>query len=383
MASNNDAPEKPRILILEDETITADHLRRILSRLGYEVTGVTGDGGVALDLIAETRPDLLLADIGLEGGIDGIEVANQAREKWKTPTVFLTAYSDAKTMQRAKVTEPYGFLVKPFAEQELHATIEIALQQRAIAESHMRQVQAAAEILGRTQEELNAVTSRLFNAEEQERQRIARDLHDDVGQRLALLQIDLERLWARLPDTVRMETDPERRIALARIAELAKDLRELSHHLHPQVLDDLGLETAVRQLCELFEERYSIPVRFSTRNAASEISPSIGIAIYRIVQEGLQNVAKHASAESVDIALMGRQGRIEMSMRDNGIGFDPLSQKRGSGLGLISMAQRAKLAGGDFEIQSRPNGGTQIHVSVPRESASSTIAGAPPARISR
>ncbi|HWF47742.1 MAG TPA: response regulator [Bryobacteraceae bacterium] len=383
MAANTDLPDKPRILILEDETITADHLRRILLRLGYEVAGVTGDGSVALDLIAETRPDLLLADIGLEGGIDGIEVANQAREKWKTPTVFLTAYSDAKTMQRAKVTEPYGFLVKPFAEQELHATIEIALQQRAIAASHVRQVQATAEILGRTQEELNAITRRLFNAEEQERQRIARDLHDDIGQRLALLQIDLERLWAKLPETVRMETDAERATALARIAGIAKDLRELSHHLHPQILDDLGLETAVRQLCELFEERHSIPVRFSTRNAASEVSPAVAIALYRIVQEGLQNVAKHASAESVDIALVGGKARVELSMRDNGIGFDPLAQKRGSGLGLISMAQRAKLAGGDFEIQSRPNGGTQIHVSVPREPAGSEIAGSARAHVVR
>jgi signal transduction histidine kinase len=383
MAPNSDLPDKPRILILEDETITADHLRRILSRLGYEVVGVTGDGNAALDLIEETKPDLLLADIGLEGGMDGIEVANRAREQWETPTVFLTAYSDATTMQRAKVTEPYGFLVKPFAEQELHATIEIALQQRAIAASHLRQVQAAAEILGRTQEELNAITGRLFNAEEQERQRIARDLHDDIGQRLALLQIDLERLWSKLPEKLRKETEPERETALTRIAGIAKDLRELSHHLHPQVLDDLGLETAVRQLCELFEERYSIPVRFSTRNAASQVSPAVGIAIYRIVQEGLQNVAKHSGAESVDIALVGGKGRVELSIRDNGVGFDPLAQKRGSGLGLISMAQRARLAGGDFEIQSRPNGGTQIHVSVPSEPADSEIAGSTPEHILR
>ncbi|HEX4231980.1 MAG TPA: response regulator [Bryobacteraceae bacterium] len=383
MVPETDLPDKPRILVLEDEAITADHLRRILLRLGYEIVGVTGDGTVALDLLAKTRPDLLLADIGLEGEVDGIEVANRAREQWKTPTIFLTAYSDATTMQRAKVTEPYGFLVKPFAEQELHATIEIALQQRAIAASHVRQVQAAAEILGRTQEELNAITGRLFDAEEQERQRIARDLHDDVGQRLALLQIDLERLWTKLPVTVQMETDAERATALARIAEIAKDLRDLSHHLHPQVLDDLGLETALRQLCESFEERHSTPVRFSTRNAGSQVSPSVAIAIYRIVQEALQNVAKHAVAESVDIALVGGKTRVELSIRDNGIGFDPVALKRGTGLGLISMAQRAKLASGDFEIQSRPNAGTQIHVSVPREPARSEITDFAPAHVLR
>ena len=151
-----------------------DDLRRILSRIGYNVVGVTGDGDKALEIISKTRPNLLLADIGISGSIDGIEVANRARERWETPTVFLTAYSDSATMERARVTEPYGYLVKPFAEQELHATIEIALQQSAIAASHERQVQAAAEILGRTQEELNAVTGRLFMAEEEERQRISR-----------------------------------------------------------------------------------------------------------------------------------------------------------------------------------------------------------------
>jgi signal transduction histidine kinase len=383
MGSNADLPEKPRILILEDETITADHLRRILLRLGYDVAGVTGNGTLALDLIAKTKPDLLLADIGLEGNIDGIEVANQAREQWGTPTVFLTAYSDAATMQRAKVTEPYGFLVKPFAEQELHATVEIALQQRAIAAQHLRQVQATAEILGRTQEELNAVTSRLFNAEEQERQRIARDLHDDIGQRLAILQIDIERLWAKLPEAVRVETDEERTIALERIGEIAKDLRALSHQLHPQILDDLGLETALRQLCESFEERYTIAVRFSTRNAPSQVAPAVAIAIYRIVQEGLQNVAKHARAKSVDIAMIGGKAGVELSIRDNGIGFDPLTLKVGIGLGLINMAQRAKLAGGGFEIHSRPNGGTQIHVKVPREASSSEIPNSARAQVLR
>jgi two-component system CheB/CheR fusion protein len=265
----------------------------------------------------------------------------------------------------------------------LHATIEIALQQSAIAASHERQVQAAAEILGRTQEELNAVTGRLFTAEDEERQRIARDLHDDIGQRLALLQITLERLWSKLPEDVKITTESDRMSALLGLASISKDLRELSHHLHPQILDDLGLETAIRQLCELSEERHSTPVRFSTRNVPSEVPPAIAIALYRIVQEALQNIAKHASAESVDIALVGGKAAIELSIRDNGIGFDPLLQKRGSGLGLISMAQRAKLAGGDFEIQSRPNGGTQIHVGLPLESAEPRILSANYAQTSR
>ena len=132
MTPEHDGPQRPKILIIEDETITAHHLRRVLIRLGYEVAGVAASGASALDLIEQRSPDLLLADIGLEGEMDGIEVATGARELWKTPTVFLTAYSDPETMRRARVTEPYGYLVKPFAEEELNATIEIALQQKNI-----------------------------------------------------------------------------------------------------------------------------------------------------------------------------------------------------------------------------------------------------------
>lgn len=362
-----DLSKKPKILIVEDETITAHHLRRILTHLGYDVVGVTGDGNSALRVTEETSPDLLLADIGLEGEIDGIEVANRARERWKVPTVFLTAYSDPASMQRARVTEPYGYLVKPFAEQELHATIEIALQQKDLAASRELQVQAATEILGRTQEELNAVTRRLFSAEEQERQRIARDLHDDIGQRLALLQIDIEKLWSKLPATVQNETKSELETALARVAAISKDLRGVSHHLHPQILDDLGLETAVRQLCEQFEDRHRIRTRFSIRNVPAHMPDSTSLALYRIVQECLANIAKHAQADAVDIALIGGNASIELTIRDNGVGFDTRARKSGSGLGLISMAQRAKLAGGDFEIHSRPNSGTLIHVSIPVE----------------
>jgi signal transduction histidine kinase len=366
-----DLPNKPTILILEDDATAAEHLQRLLIGFDYEVMGVTGDAEVALDLIAGRRPDLLIADVGPKGSIDGIEVANLAQERWQTPSVFLALPKDSATARRAGVTQAYGFLLKPYNDKELLGTLERALEKWASAAAKERQVEATAQILGRTQEELNAVTNRLFGAEEEERQRIARDLHDDIGQRLALLQIDIETMWAKLPKSVQAATERERTTALARISGIVKDLRELSHHLHPQILDDLGLETAVRHVCELFEDRYSIMVRFATRNLPDRISAPASIALYRIIQQGLQNIVKHASAELVEIALVGGKTGLELSIRDDGIGFDPATRRRGSGLGLISMAQRAKLAGGNFEIQSSPNAGTQIYVNIPFNPADS------------
>ena len=357
--------QRPKILIVEDETITARHLRRILTKLGYAVVGVAASGANALAQIAESKPDLLLADVGLEGEIDGIAVASVAREQWETPTVYLTAYSDAETMRRATLTEPYGFLVKPFAEQELHATIEIALQQCGLAAARKQRVQSTNHLLVRTQEELNTVTARLFSAQEEERERIARDLHDDLGHRLALLQMDLEKIRGNLPAAIREENKLEFDEALASIGGLSDSLRDVSHLLHPSILDDLGLEVALRRLCEEFQARYSIATRFSTRNVPAHSLASTSVALYRIVQEALQNVAKHAGPASVNVALIGAKDSLKLSIRDTGSGFDQESEKSRVGLGLISMAQRARLAGGTFEIQSDRNVGTQIHVSVP------------------
>lgn len=110
--------------------ITSAYLRRVLVRLGYEVVGMAAGGAAALKEVEQTRPDLLIADVGLSGDMDGLELAARVLEKWQIPTVFLTAYNDPETRLRATLTDAYGFVVKPFAEQDLHVTIETALQKK-------------------------------------------------------------------------------------------------------------------------------------------------------------------------------------------------------------------------------------------------------------
>ena len=134
--------DRTRILIVEDERITSDHLRRLLTRLGYDVAGIASNGTEALEQLQHTHPDLLLADIGLRGEIDGVEVAARARNDYDIPVVFLTAFSDPETIHRARIPEPYGFIIKPFADEELHATIEIALQQTALHKRRTHETRA-------------------------------------------------------------------------------------------------------------------------------------------------------------------------------------------------------------------------------------------------
>ncbi len=352
----------PKILIAEDERITAQHLRQCLSSMGYDVVAVTSSGPATIREAGKRLPDLLLTDIRLRGSVDGIDAAAEIRERWSIPTVFLTAYADPDTMRRARIVEPYGYLIKPFAEDELHATIEIALQQRELLAVRQQQTRTNLSTIERTQEELDKLTGRLVAAQEEERHRIARDIHDDFTQRLVVAVMNLQSLEESLSsETAKLQCQK----ILANLDALSEDLRKLSHNLHPSTLEHLGLVPALRALAEDFEQRESIPICVSTRNVPSNLPEDAKIAIYRIVQEALRNVVKHASAQSIDVALVGGQRELHVSVRDVGRGFDAGGAQTQPGLGLVSMTQRAHLIGGALDIKSELGVGTQVMLRLP------------------
>lgn len=134
---------KARILIVEDETIVAMDIEQGLKGLGYEVTGLAGTGEEAIRLAQQTRPDLVLMDIQLRGGMNGIEAAREIHQRWRVPVIFLTAYADEKTVQQAANVEPFGYLLKPFEDRELHTAIEVALHKHATEEATMAQAEQA------------------------------------------------------------------------------------------------------------------------------------------------------------------------------------------------------------------------------------------------
>jgi signal transduction histidine kinase len=363
--------EKARILIVEDERITSDHLRRLLTRLGYEVVGIAANGVAALEQLQEAQPDLVVADVELPGEIDGVEVATRARKEHDIPVVFLTAFSDPETIRRARVPEPHGFVVKPFAEEELHATIEIALQQSALRKRRAHEALTTTSILAGTKEELRAVTARLFRVQEEERTQIARDLHDDINHEVALLQVAVETLWQKLAPQFRTDHRAELDRILTDLESLSRHLRDISHRLHPSILDDLGLAAALRSLAETFEERTDIPVRFIVRTVPERFSREISLAVYRIAQEALHNITKHAGDNvTVTIALEAPDGKLELTIRDSGVGFSAGRLSSPNGLGLKSMAERAELLGGKLAVDSDPGHGTRLHVRIPLETES-------------
>ncbi len=226
------------------------------------------------------------------------------------------------------------------------------------------QVQSKEHELDRTKEELRALAASLLTAQEEERRRLARELHDDLQQRLAALEISISRLRQKLP------TDPAQIRAelngLEReMSALSNEVRRLSHQLHPAILDDLGLRIALIRLGEDFRNSGAREVGIEMQSVPEDVPSGVATALYRIAQEALRNIAKHASTAAVKITLAGTSDSLRLTIEDNGPGFAPLDVRFRGGLGLISMQERASLAGGTLHLTSSPGQGTRVEVYMP------------------
>jgi two-component system CheB/CheR fusion protein len=241
----------------------------------------------------------------------------------------------------------------------LRKEAEVLLQREK--ERLASQVKITEEQLKRTEEELRSLAGSLFTSHEEERRRVARELHDDVSQQLAMLANDLEQLRQNIPHT---EAEMRKRLETLREAAgaLSEELRRISHALHPSILEDLGLPVALRSLVTEFAEREGMPSNFTHRNVPDTLSPDVAATLYRITQEALRNVAKHAGRTHVRLSLIGTSSALRLTIRDLGEGFDP-SETRG--LGLISMEERTRLVGGSFRVNSALGEGTTVQVQVP------------------
>ena len=214
-------------------------------------------------------------------------------------------------------------------------------------------------------EELRSLAGQLLTAQEEDRRRIARDLHDDVNQRLAMLAIDLRRIEKEGLDRKPADREMMRSIT-ARLTKVSDDVRQLAYRFHPSILDDLGLTKGVRRLVDEFSARTGLQAVYVHRDPVTPVPTDPATCVYRIAQEVLNNVARHAAASEVEVELICDEGLITLSVRDNGVGFDPsaISQERGR-LGLLSMKERVRLVGGTLHIASEPGRGTCVEVRVP------------------
>jgi len=222
-------------------------------------------------------------------------------------------------------------------------------------------------------EELKSMmTRKLVLAQERERRRISRELHDDINQRLALMSIDLEQLLEkqdRLPSDVRNGLISLR----GRAMELSSDIESLSHQLHSSKLEYVGLVKAIESFCREFGQKHGLEINFRKENISNTPPPEISLCLFRVLQEALSNAAKYSGVNTVQVELAQRSGQMHLKVCDSGRGFDLQEARVAVGLGLTSMQERVRLVNGSIRIQSRPMAGTTLDVVVPLDDVSQEL----------
>lgn len=610
--------EKTRILIVEDEAITARNIEGMLKRSGYMVPATASSGKEAIQQAEKTDLDLVIMDIKLRGEIDGIEAAEKIRSRFDLPVIYLTVYGDEMTLKRAKTTEPYGYILKPFEIGDLKSSIEIALYRKKmeikirkseeqfrtsvenmldcfgiysamrdksgqIVDFRVEYVNAAAcrnnrmtkeqqigkglceklpahrelglfdeycqvvetgkpfskesliyqdayemkeltrafdiraakmgdgfvaawrditdrvqveealreihdryqsllessedivylidrdiryvyantgllkrfglsldEVVGehyekfhtaegakefaekikqvfdsaksvsyehqshrdgryflrtlspitdeRTLEvvevaviskditerkeveeqiergrlELQRLSRKLICAQEDERKRISRELHDEMGQALTGMRINLAEIEKKLPEGVDAKTKERLLDTISLVGLTSERMRELAFELRPTMLDDLGLIPTLRWYLDTYAKRLGIDVDFKVVDIEEPLAPEMETVLYRVAQEALTNIARHAKANTVRLYLRCEDSAIVMSIEDDGIGFNSEEilkrEDPDPGIGLVGIRERAVALGGRFDVKSRPGKGTHLYFEVPKHS---------------
>lgn len=269
------------------------------------------------------------------------------------------ADEEARTMQKLKAGERlvhFETTRLTRAGHETHTSVTISpLRDAAGAVIGAARISRDITEQKRAADAVSTVNRRLIEAQEQERSRIARELHDDIGQRLALLTIELAGA------TSGSET---RRLA-NQASDIAGDIQALSHELHASRLDLLGIEPNIRTFCDDFSRRQQVTVTFEARDVPEKLPSNVSLGLFRVLQEALHNSAKHSGVRQFDVRLWGDNGLVHLTISDHGTGFEVTAVNAGPGIGLATMTERIKLVSGDLSIESAPARGTKVHARVP------------------
>lgn len=464
---------KPGILIVEDSPVAAHHLHVTLKREGYIVMGRCDSGEAALQFVGKTRPDLVLMDIIINGKMDGIQTAAVLRSTYNIPVIYITGLTDKETIGRATLTEPYGYITKPFEDREIFTVIQMALYRHEI-ESRLRQseekyfstvnsisdavvtidsaycisymnpsaiaitqwsmkdalgkpltsvlrlrdevtdeepvnpVQCALGMhgLNRMPEDLVLINRRgralpigesslsplidhkgnslgviivfkdmtekreherlvyevdlarmaaLIEGQEIERARIARDLHDGLGQMLNAIKMNADFILQNSTAAT----------SLARLLDEAiQESVRISENLLPAKLRDFDLATCLRSFCAQLRDSTLARISFNDLGSPAHMDQPQKVNFYRIAQEAVNNAIKHAHAQSISVQLAEANEYVRLSVEDDGRGMMPdhiLKRKNG----LSNMRERAEIMGGKLTIESDPQRGTMVIVEVP------------------
>ncbi len=371
------------ILIVDDTPVNLGVIVNYLESYGFGIR-IARSGETALRRVQYDPPDLILLDI-LMPGMDGFETCQRLKSLEATrdiPVIFMTSLTGAEDKVKGFEVGAVDYVTKPLHQEEVLARIKTHLRLRDLTQSlqdQKVQVEMSSQVekarlfeaVSQQREQLRTLTARLTEVQEAERKELARELHDEMGQALTAISINLAAITGGLPKTCSPQI--KARVAEAKLLtdQTLEQIREISLNLRPPMLDDLGLIPTLRWYIKRYAKRGDIKTEFQVTGLEQRLAPEVETALYRIVQEALTNVARHACAAKVSIHLQQNGQTIQAVIKDDGQGFnvdDILNRKRSDhGAGLVGIRERVMLLGGEFDIQSQPGQGTCLSIAIPLE----------------
>jgi signal transduction histidine kinase len=382
------------LLVDDDAALLVALPETVRTRLGGVQVDVAESAKVALGRIASIDYDAIISDIKMPG-MDGLALLQEIGQRWpETPTLLITGHGEHELAVAALRGGAYDFIQKPIERDYFVASLSRAIQVRQLRRQVAAQQAALARYtheLEQHREELRRLTATLLQVQEEERRRLSCELHDDLNQKLAVLVMEVDALErqaatetarqaggrpaaagekaraagtpaAGAPGAESSSLRAALRTLRSRVVELSDDVRGLAYRLHPSILDHLGLAIALQSYVEEFAKREKIRVTFTHRNVPEQLPPELATCLYRVAQEGLRNVAKHAQAARAALTLWRAGAALHLSIKDAGVGFTPGEPR---GLGLMSMQERVRAVNGSLTVRSRRGYGTRIVAKVP------------------
>jgi signal transduction histidine kinase len=360
---------KADILMVDDEPRNLLALEALLEPLGQNLLRAQS-GEEALRLVLKHNMAVILLDVRMQG-MDGFETARMIRRRARsrhTPIIFLTGgATEMESAFRGYEVGAVDYLIKPLVPEVLRSKVAVfvdlhkksaalsnEINERKIAEVHLRESEV----------QLRALAARLISVREEERARIAREIHDELGQVLTGLKMDVTWLAKRLAGTEKQLVEKAETMC-GLIDSTMHLIRRISTGLRPEILDDMGLVAAFTWQAREFQKRMGMRCRLKLPEEDLDLDKELSTAVFRIFQEILTNIARHAKASSVEVNLSITGDILKLKVVDDGIGISE-SQIRGQkSLGLLGMRERAQLFGGEVNIRGASGRGTTVSVSIP------------------
>ena len=368
---------KADILMVDDEPRNLLALEGLLEPLGQNLLRAQS-GEEALRMVLKHNLAVILLDVRMPG-LDGFETARMihSRERSRhTPIIFLTGVSlEMESAFRGYEVGAVDYLIKPLVAEVLRSKVSVFvdLHKKNVAlTSEIKERKIAEAQLRESEVQLRALAARLISIREEERARIAREVHDELGQVLTGLKMDVTWLARRLAGSE--EPLVEKAEAMCRLIDSTMHLiRRISTGLRPEILDDMGLVAAFGWQAKEFQKRMGMRCRLKLPEEQVDLDKELSTAVFRIFQEILTNIARHAKASSVDVTLSISEKLLKLAVVDDGIGITESQIGGRESLGLLGMQERAQLFGGEVSIRGVPGHGTTVSVSIPISPAAATI----------